>query len=211
MQVRIRCWCCQLSTFVTLVAIIQTVVYLVIASLTVAWVVLPYTETVLPPTMDSYLWLGQSHLRQSVTVLIISLGVSFSGILSSSLLLVGVRTQSRYLLVPWVVVNVLVLLALLVTGSYLVMYFTLVKEEKDYVLAAMSSSLIMISIFLIFITILVVKLFIRMKQKQLFLRVASSFRGSRASINYNYKINTDTVRSNISGYSCNSASETVVC
>ena len=137
---RIISLCCQLSTFVTVVAIIQTVVYLVIASIAVAWVVLPYTGTVIQTTVDSYPWLGQSHLRQSVTVLIISLGLSFFGLLSCLLLLVGVRTESRYLLLPWVVFNVLVMLALLVTGSYLVIFFTMVKEEKDFVLAAMDYS-----------------------------------------------------------------------
>lgn len=182
---RIRSWCCQLSTLVTVVAIIQTVVFLVIATLAVSWAVLAYT-------VDSYPWLALYHPRQAVIALIISLTVSFSGVLCNCLLLVGVRTQSRYLLIPWLVFSVTGVLTLLVSGTYFIVLFTMIKKEKDYVMAAVSSSLILLGILLIFIIVLVVHLFIDMKQKQLLVRVASSFRGSRASVNYKYRGNSDT-------------------
>lgn len=191
---RIRSWCCQLSTLVTVVVIIETVVCLVIATLSVSWAVLAYT-------VDSYPWLAQQHPRQSVIALVICLTVSFSGILCSCMLLVGIRTQSRYLLVPWLVFSVTGVLTLLVSGTYCIVLFTIIKKEKDYVMGAVSSSLILLGILMIFIIVLVVHLFIEMKQKQLLVRVASSFRGSRASVNYKYRGSKDTpmsIRSNSS-------------
>jgi hypothetical protein len=194
MEMRIRSWCCQLSTLVTVVVIIETVVCLVMATLAVSWAVLAYT-------VDSYPWLAQHHPRQAVITLIICLTVSFSGILCSCLLLVGIRTQSRYLLVPWLVFSVTGVLTLLVSGTYCIVLFTIIKKEKDYMMAAVSSSLVLLGILMIFIIVLVVHLFIEMKQKQLLVRVASSFRGSRASVNYKYQGNKDkpmSIRSNSS-------------
>ena len=66
-------------------------------------------------------------------------------------------------------------------------------------MGTVSSSLILLGILMIFIIVVVVRLFIEMKQKQLLVRVASSFRGSRASVYYKYRGNNDTpmsVRSN---------------
>ena len=65
--------------------------------------------------------------------------------------------------------------------------------------AAISVVPIIISIFMFIITIFVIKLFIKMKQKQLLVRVASSFRGSRASL-------SDTMRSNRTAASAKSVS-----
>ena len=175
---RIRSCCCHLSTTVTVVIAVHTVAWLVLAISAVILVAWPDYQTV---TVAA--WTGLFPLRLSVT----ALGLSFSGLLSNLVLLVGLRTQLSYLLLPWLVINSIFVLVMFSTGSYLVIFITMDKKEKDFVLAALSGTLILLSMFMVFVIVLVIKLFIEMKQKQLLVRVTSSFRGSRASLNYRHK------------------------
>ena len=128
-------------------------------------------------------WTGLSPFRISVT----ALGFSFSGLLSNFVLLVGLHSQLSYLLLPWLGRNSVFVLAIFTTGSYLIIFFTMDKKEQDFVLATLSATLILLSMFMVFVIVLVIKLFIEIKQKQLLVRVASSFRGTRASLNYRHK------------------------
>ena len=121
-------------------------------------------------------------LRISVPVLAVCLGLAFLGFLTAVLLLLGVRTSSRLLFLPWLIFNVLVIVSLLASGLFLVIHFTLLLEERDYLSAALSSPVLLLGIFLIFIWVLVDQLFISLGQRKLLVRVASSFRGSRASL-----------------------------
>ena len=73
--------------------------------------------------------------------------------------------QLSYLLLPWLVINSLFVLAMFSTGSYLVIFITMAKKEKDFVLAVLSGTLILLSMFMVFVIVLVIKLLIEMKQK----------------------------------------------
>ena len=121
-------------------------------------------------------------LRISVPVLAVCLGLALLGLLTAVLLLIAVRTSSRLLFLPWLIFNVLVIVSLLASGLFLVVHFTLLLEERDYLSAALSSPVLLLGIFLIFIWVLVDQLFISLGQRKLLVRVASSFRGSRASL-----------------------------
>merc|ERR1719369_696249 len=179
---RLRSWCCELSTLVTVMIILQTVIYLSLTTLS--------TVLLLP---DSYNYL----YGQLVTVVIITLVISISGLLTNCLLLLGIRLQSHYLLIPWTLHCVLLVLGLLGSGTYLVLYFTIIgPHTRDLVMAVVSSALLVVSLFLICVLVLVVKLGRRIQQKIYLVRVASSIRGSRASINYNFKSNKSNTGSN---------------
>jgi len=183
MVVRLRSWCCELSTLVTVIIIIQTVIYLVLGTLATVLILLP----------DSYNYLH----GQLMTVVIVTLVVSISGLLTNCLLLLGIRLQSHYLLVPWTVHTILLVLGLLGTGTYLGIHFSVIgPQARNLVLAVGSISVIVVAIFLICVIILVVRLGSRIQQKLFLVRVTSSIRGSRASINYNYKSNMNSDRSN---------------
>ena len=107
---RIKSCLCHLSTAVTVVIAVQTVSWLVLAISAVILVVWTDYQTVTVAAMT-----GLSPFRLSVT----ALGLSFSGLLSNFFLLVGLRTQLSYLLLPWLVINSLFVLAMFTTVSYL--------------------------------------------------------------------------------------------
>merc|ERR1712013_314411 len=166
------CSCsCSLSSVVTVLIVIQTVCWTILAISAVIIVIHPH-PAILPLTSLT----GLSNIRLSITIL----GVSFLGILSNIIFFTGIRTDIRYLLIPWVVTNTILTLGLFTLGTYFLILFTMVRRRKDNVKAAISVVPIIISIFMFIITIFVIK----MKQKQLLVRVASSVRGSRASLNY---------------------------
>ena len=121
-------------------------------------------------------------LRLTTRLLVVCLALAAAGLTTSLLLLLGVRTSSRPLFLPWLTFNVLVILSLLGSGLYLVIHFSLLVESPDYLRAALSSPLLLLGIFLIFLWILVDQLFLALGHRKLLVRVASSFRGSRASL-----------------------------
>jgi len=172
MEVRRRCCYCPLCTVVTVLVGVQTVCWLLLA--------ISATISVLWPSYTLYPVLGLSSLRISITVL----GVSFLGILSNSVLFAGIKTDMHSLLIPWIVTNSLLVLGFFSIGTYFLIFLTRAHTKKDTVLAVFSAIPILFSILVFVILILVMKLFFKMKQKKLLVRVASSFRGSRASLNY---------------------------
>lgn len=172
MEVRRR-WCyCSLCTVVTVLVGVQTVCWLLLA--------VSATISVLWPGYTPYPILPLSSIRISITVL----GVSFLGILSNSVLFAGIKTDMHSLLIPWIVTNSILVLGFFSIGTYFLIFLTRAPTNKDTALAAFSAIPILFSILGFVILILVMKLFIKMKQKKLLVRVASSFRGSRASLNY---------------------------
>merc|ERR1711887_492060 len=185
-MVRCSSCSCSLPSVVTVFIVVQTVCWTILAISAVIIVIHPHSA-MLPLTSLT----GLSYIRLSITIL----GVAFLGILSNILLLTGIRTDIRYLLIPWVVTNTILTLGMFAIGTYFLILFTMVKKRKDIVLAAISVVPIIISILMFIITIFVIKLFIKMKQKQLLVRVASSFRGSRASINYRTRGTPRSMRS----------------
>ena len=115
-------------------------------------------------------------------LLAVCLALAVFGLLTAILLLIGVRTSIRMLFLPWLIFNVLVIISLLAAGLYLIIRFSLLLEEPDYLRAALSSPIVLLGIFLIFIWVLVDQLFLALGHRKLLVRVASSFRGSRASL-----------------------------
>ena len=121
-------------------------------------------------------------LRLTTRLLVVCLALAAAGLTTSLLLLLAVRISSRPLFLPWLTFNVLVILSLLGSGLYLVIHFSLLLEAPDYLRAALASPLLLMGIFLIFLWILVDQLFLALGHRKLLVRVASSFRGSRASL-----------------------------
>ena len=115
-------------------------------------------------------------------LLAVCLALAVFGLLTSILLLAGVRSSVRMLFLPWLIFNVLIIISLLGAGLYLIILFTLLLEQPDYLRAALSSPLVLLGIFLIFVWVLVDQLFLALGHRKLLVRVTSSFRGSRASL-----------------------------
>merc|ERR1719228_2162015 len=134
---RLRSWCCELSTLVTVIIILQTVIYLILSTLSTVLLL-----------HDSYSY----QYEQLVTVVIITLVISISGLLTNCLLLLGIRLKSHYLLLPWTVHCVLLVIGLLGSGTYLFLNFTIIgpkSKASNLVLTVVSSALIVVVLFLI--------------------------------------------------------------
>ena len=153
--------------------------------------------------------------RWSLGALSAGLVLTFLGLITNLLLVIGAKTERRFLLLPWLVYHVLFVLACLGGGLYLALHFTvLAEEEEDYVSAVASLFPIVFGIFFIFVWILVDQLFIKLKHKKRLSEVVASRRASLASIHSMYNgppppplgpphhgggaAATDTMRSNTS-------------
>ena len=89
----------------------------------------------------------KSTLSLTPRLLAVCLALAVLGLLTSILLIIGVRTSMRMLFLPWLIFNVLVIISLLAAGLYLVINFSLLLEEPDYLRAALSSPLVLFLLF----------------------------------------------------------------
>jgi len=180
--------------------LLKTVVTVIMILMSLCWISLSIAAVILVVRPASFAILfGSSSLRVSI----ITLGTSFCGLLTTLILLAGLHSRIPFLFLPWLIVNSLISLGLFAVGTYSVIFFLTVKTRKNNTLAALSTILIIISFILSSIIVVVCRLFLQMRQKQLLVRVASSFRGSRASLNYKSKnLSNGTPRSVRSVRSC---------
>merc|ERR1712013_949599 len=115
------CSCsCSLSSVVTVLIVIQTVCWTILAISAVIFVIHPH-PAILPLTSLT----GLSNIRLSITIL----GVSFLGILSNIIFFTGIRTDIRYLLIPWVVTNTILTLGLFTLGTYFLKLMNCLMEQ----------------------------------------------------------------------------------
>jgi len=198
----VRSCCCSLETSVVIVGILQSLVYSLLGFASTAWFVLQNsqeqtgTKVQEVNSMEAVEWSLELEERPTLPLTPRLLGVCLAlavfGLLTAILLLIGVRTSIRMLFLPWLIFNVLVIISLLAAGLYLIIRFSLLLDEPDYLRAALSSPLVLLGIFLIFIWVLVDQLFLALGHRKLLVRVASSFRGSRASLTSRHRTGGET-------------------
>ena len=96
------------------------------------------------------------------TVLVISL----LGLVTSLLLVMGVKIEHITLLIPWQVFHGIIILACFVGGIYQAMHFTVLATTEDTFHACLSLFPVVTGIFVIFLWVFVQQLSIRLKYKQ---------------------------------------------
>ena len=240
----VRQCCCKLETFIKIVGILLSTTHFLLALSAVAWFVLNNVnkeeaeegDVVLDSVIevsdfsdnsDDYGDVGEvgAALDERVIILTAVLVTCFVGLVTNLLLLTGVKTEQRFLLLPWLIYHVLFILACLGGGLYLALHFTVLSDHEDYIKAVMALFPLVFGIFFIFIWIMVDQLFVNLRYKKHIEEVVASRRASLASINIhtlphlryngdpvkighsqhihnNGKYNNDTMRSNRSTRSC---------
>ena len=183
MQLVLRRNCCKLETAVYAIGIILTTTYLVVGLGGVIWFVLCHMEDseVMTKLKELYL-LKMETMMDSLAVMGAVLVVTFMGLLTCLLLILGVRTEQRLLLLPWQLYHLGVILACFGGGLYQVLHFTVLTDGKDAFQACFALFPIVTGLFVIFIWVLVHQLAIRLRYRLHMERVIEEKRASLASI-----------------------------
>ena len=183
MQLVLRRNCCKLETAVYAIGIILTTTYLVVGLGGVIWFVLCHMEDseVMTKLKELYL-LKMETMMDSLAVMGAVLVVTFMGLLTCLLLILGVRTEQRLLLLPWQLYHLGVILACFGGGLYQVLHFTVLTDGKDAFQACFALFPIVAGLFVIFIWVLVHQLAIRLRYRLHMERVIEEKRASLASI-----------------------------
>ena len=183
MQLVLRRNCCKLETAVYAIGIILTTIYLVVGLGGVIWFVLCHMEDseVMSRLKELYL-LKMETMMDSLAVMGAVLVITFMGLLTCLLLILGVRTEQRLLLLPWQLYHLGVILACFGGGLYQVLYFTVLTDGRDAFHACFALFPVVGGLFFIFIWVLVHQLAIRLRYRRHMERVIEEKRASLASI-----------------------------
>ena len=183
MQLVLRRNCCKLETAVYAIGIILTTIYLVVGLGGVIWFVLCHMDDseVMTKLKELYL-LKMETMMDSLAVMGAVLVITFMGLLTCLLLILGVRTEQRLLLLPWQLYHLGVILACFGGGLYQVLYFTVLTDGKDAFHACFALFPVVGGLFFIFIWVLVHQLAIRLRYRRHMERVIEEKRASLASI-----------------------------
>ena len=132
---------------------------------------------------DTHLYLYQMEtMMDSLAVMGAVLVITFMGLLTCLLLILGVRTQQRLLLLPWQLYHCGVILACFGGGLYQILHFTVLSDSRDSFQAAFSLFPFVGGMFFIFIWVLVHQLAIRLRYRRQMNRVIEEKRASLASL-----------------------------
>ena len=123
-------------------------------------------------------------MMDSLAVMGALLVITFMGLLTCLLLILGVRTEQRLLLLPWQLYHFGVILACFAGGLYQILHFTVLSDGKDSFQAAFSLFPIVGGLFFIFIWVLVHQLAIRLRYRRQLDRVIEEKRASLASLHH---------------------------
>ena len=118
----------------------------------------------------------------SLAVMGAVLVITFMGLLTCLLLILGVRTEQRLLLLPWQLYHCGVILACFGGGLYQILHFTVLSDGKDSFQAAFALFPFVGGLFFIFIWVLVHQLAIRLRYRRQMDRVIEEKRASLASL-----------------------------
>ena len=69
------------------------------------------------------------NLHKSYTVLAVILLILFTGFLTSMMLIVSVKTDKRYFILPWLVFHLIVIFVMVVGGTTLLLHFVINKKQ----------------------------------------------------------------------------------
>jgi hypothetical protein len=204
MEVKMKAWCCSLNTAVGVVGGGMAALYLVVGVMAVGWGVLHkiITNQGLGSVIEvdsfdeAYGDVARFEERDDTLIfLAVALVISFLGILSSLVLVVGVLRRSSRCLLPWLVLHVVMILGCIGSGVYLVIYFLVLVEERAVDMAVVSAGQVLAGIFLIFLWVLVDQLYIQLKQTKVTIEVENPLRKSISNLNMMNKHNSSTLRS----------------
>ena len=118
----------------------------------------------------------------SLAVMGAVLVITFMGLLTCLLLILGVRTEQRLLLLPWQIFHCGVILACFGGGLYQVLHFTVLSDGSDAFQACFALFPLVGGLFFIFIWVLVHQLAIRLRYRRQMDRVIEEKRASLASL-----------------------------
>jgi len=184
MYVSLRPGCCKLDTFVYCVGLVLTVLYLLAGLSGVVWFVLCHSDDTPPPLMEmTELYLTKmASMRDSLAIMGGGLVVSFLGLLTCLLLVVGVKTEHRLLLLPWQVYHATAILACLGGGFYQALHFTVLAEDENTFHACLALFPVVAGIFLAFLWVLVYQLALRLRYRRQLDKIVEEKRASLASL-----------------------------
>ena len=185
MQLVLRHNCCKLETSVYVIGIILTTLYLALGLGGVIWFVLCHMEEseVMTRLKELYI-LKMETMMDSLAVMGAVLVITFLGLLTCLLLILGVRTEQRLLLLPWQLYHCAVILASFGGGIYQILHFTILSssDKKESFQACFALFPIVGGLFFIFIWVLVHQLAIRLRYRGHMERVIEEKRASLASL-----------------------------
>ena len=121
-------------------------------------------------------------MMDSLAVMGAVLVITFMGLLTCLLLILGVRTEQRLLLLPWQLYHCGVILACFGGGLYQILHFTVLSDGKDSFQAAFALFPFVGGLFFIFIWVLVHQLAIRLRYRTQMNRVIEEKRAGLASL-----------------------------
>ena len=123
-------------------------------------------------------------MMDSLAVMGAVLVITFLGLLTCLLLILGVRTEQRLLLLPWQLYHCGVILASFGGGIYQILHFTVLssRKEEESFQACFALFPIVGGLFFIFIWVLVHQLAIRLRYRGQMERVIEEKRASLASL-----------------------------
>ena len=185
MHLVLRHNCCKLETAVYVIGIILTTLYLAVGLGGVIWFVLCHMDEseVMTRLKELYI-LKMETMMDSLAVMAAVLVITFLGLLTCLLLILGVRTEQRLLLLPWQLYHCGVILASFGGGIYQILYFTVLSssDKKESFQACFALFPLVGGLFFIFIWVLVHQLAIRLRYRGQIERVIEEKRASLASL-----------------------------
>ena len=183
MQLFLSQKCCKLETAVYSLGLVLTAVYLLVGLGGVVFFLLCHTDEYVMVVEMRYLYMMRmGTMLGSLTLMGAVLVITFLGLLTCLLLIMGVKTEQRLLLLPWQLYHATVILACFGGGLYEAVYYAVLGEEEDKFLASMALFPIVGGIFVIFIWALVQQFFIRMRYRRQVDRVLEEKRAALASL-----------------------------
>ena len=174
MYVTFRNPCFTLVSFVSIMGLVMMTLYMMMGLGVVVWFVLTHSTSQKSVT--------QISLNDSLIILGIVLVVSLVGLVTSLLVVVGVRTEQAKLLLPWRVVHGTVILACYTGGLYQALHYTILVQHQDIVSACLSVCPVVAGIFITFLWVITNQLATTFMQNKSKTRVREEKRASLACL-----------------------------
>ena len=178
-----RLQCCKLGTAVTILGLCLTALYFLAGLISVVWfVVCNYnSDTLLGGARHAYMVRVESMMG-SLAVMGSVLIIATIGLLSCLLLILGVKTKQRLLLVPWQMFHAALILGCFGGGLYQAIHYTALARSPDSLLACLAILPVGGGVLFIFFCLLVHQQSIRMRYRKHMDRILEEKRASLASI-----------------------------
>ena len=185
MKISMVSGCYKLDTAVCCIGLCLTVLYLLLGLGSVVWLVLCNTDTtsMVMEIREAYMMRMQTMMG-SLALMGTVLVIAFIGLLTCLLLILGVKTEQRLLLLPWQVYHATIILGCFGGGFYQALHFSVLAERDDSLLACLALFPVVGGIFFIFIWLLVHQLVVRMRYRRQVDRIVEEKRASLASIHH---------------------------